>query len=509
METSNIIGGSNIYPCKGSPLSDQEFVNHIEDYRHIKAIRQMQEFRQASVTLTKKQVQLLEIEMRCALLRRSDPCWGYIEGKGVRSRCIEGRCPQILKCNPTYKPEDTIYWTMTEEDKVSYGRPNKQKKYYLVDLVSDEERLKYISNPKGAGKEFPPIKDTESEKTKSTAKPKERQLVIIGYEETYFGDADNQLSPIWGYVDDSEDSGPLVTNQYGSKKEVVHQKAVKQNDAQKVKQTIKIKNNVEKPIEIKPEPKPEKPEVKQVEVLDEDKKAAYESVVNNKISGEYQLTELTQEIISQLSGGLKLDIVLANEAERAYVSSMLLQVAIEHDVEIISESAKACLWSAISKDIAVNGNVMVSGEFAKQGCSLENEKAWAEIGKANAITKLSVTGRDFFSFKSIDNVERWGCRNLYGATHIAVRLEDFNLNGKISGEQKISLMKDAKNYIVLSTSTAEQIGVTNEAFGNALDILKKADEISELPRLIVGLILKESGAGLEIKGIGHMKFDEY
>ena len=41
MEASNIIGGSNIYPCKGSPLSDQEFVNQIEDYNYIKTIYEM------------------------------------------------------------------------------------------------------------------------------------------------------------------------------------------------------------------------------------------------------------------------------------------------------------------------------------------------------------------------------------------------------------------------------------------------------------------------------------
>lgn len=506
METSNIIGGSNIYPCKGSPLSDQEFVNHIEDYRHIRTIRKMQESRQSSVTLTKKQSQLVEIEMKCALLRRPDPCWGYIKGQGVRSRCIEGRCPQILKCNPTYKPEDTVYWTMTEETKASYGNPDKQKKYYLVDLVFDGEMLKYISDPKGAGIVFPPMKEPEQNSKKDESEQKDRRLVIIGYEETYFGDADNQLSPIWGYVDDSEDSGPLVTHRYGSRKEIVHEKAVKKDVPKKVKS--KPQAMVSKPVE---EVKVEEPKIgkKPVQELAADKKAEYESNVKSKLDGEYKLTEVTGDIIAELAEGKVLSVILANEAECAYVSSMLQQAEISHDVETTSGNSKVYLWRSDSKNIVIKGNAVVSGEFVRQGCDLSKEKAWAELQGAEKLTQLIVTGRDFFSFVTEGTNERWGCRNFYGATHIAVRLEDFILKEKISREQKITLMKDEKNYIVLATSNAEQLGISSEALWNALDSLKMSDEISEFPRVISGLILSETGNGIEIKGIGHMKFDEY
>ena len=49
---SNIIGGSNVYPCKGKPVCDQEFVDQVEDYEYIKIIRKKQEIRQTSVRLT-------------------------------------------------------------------------------------------------------------------------------------------------------------------------------------------------------------------------------------------------------------------------------------------------------------------------------------------------------------------------------------------------------------------------------------------------------------------------
>ena len=504
METSNIIGGSNVYPCKGSPLSDQEFVNQIEDYNYIRTIHKMQEFRQSSVHLTKKQSQLLEIEMRCVYAKK-DPCWGYINGQGIRSRCIEGRCPRIKNCNPTYTSEQQGYWTMSEEAKTLYGSPDKQKKYYLVDLVSDEEMSRYISNPKGAGMEYPPILDPKP-KVPGQKKLKSRSLVIIGYEETYFGDADNQLSPIWGYVDDSEDGGSLVTHKYGSRKEVIHEKTRKVGDWPKKKVVKKdTVKPADKKIEVNEEQK--KPVITD---LDEVKKLQYEKVVKDKIGSSYQLTEITDELINGLSYGKILNIILSNEAEMAYVSSMLLQANIVHDIELCDGNVRVCLWKAQTKKIKFSSGItVVSSAFIRQGCSLETETVWAGLEKTAEINELVVSGRDFFGFEGKNNQKRWGCRNLYGATHIAIQNEDFKLSTAIEEEQNISLMKDSKNYIILSKANAEQLGVTTDNLWEALESLKISGEISEFPRLIAGLVLAKASNGYEIKGIGHMKFDEY
>ena len=282
MGRSNIIGESNVYPCKGNPLTDQEFVKHVKDYEHIKTIHKMKESRRTFVHLTEKQSQLLEIEMRCVFLRdRPDPCWGYIEGQGIRSRCIEGKCPRILKCNPTYTKEQAEYWTMTEDARVQYGRPDKQKKYYLVDLVSDQEMFKYISDSKGVGLEHPMIKDSEPENMKKEKNG--RRKVVIGFEEIYFGDADNQLSPIWGYVDDIEDVGTIVTHRYGSRKESIYIKAQKENklgekEEKKVGESIKDVKTISKK------------EVRAIAVkreLNTEVKQAYEQRLKDKISGSY------------------------------------------------------------------------------------------------------------------------------------------------------------------------------------------------------------------------------
>lgn len=499
MEASNIIGGSNIYPCKGSPLSDQEFVNQIEDYNYIKTIYEMIELQRSSVHLTKKQMELLKIEMRCTYAP-NDPCWGYINGQGIKSRCVEGECHKIKQCNPTYTREQTDYWRMNEKTRSLYGRPDKQKKYYLVDLVSDEEMLKYISDPKGAGREYPTMKETEQNNLKQ--KPKGRHLVVIGYEETYFGDADDQFSPIWGYVDDSEDKGLLVENRYGSRTEYVYKNAVREKQIIKKKATNKFADKIV--------PKKSSKTTINIEKLSAEKRLDYEKAIKEKLENNYQLTEMNSEILNQLSSNQIMNIILSNEAEMAYVSSMLLQASIAHDIEIANGCEKVCLWRAQSKTLKLTSDVaMVTSNFIKQGCELETETAWNELKKISSISEIVVTGREFFHFTSDDGQERWGCRNLYGATHLAVRSGDLELTESISGEQKITLMKDAKNYIILSTSSAEQVGTTSGTLWSALESLKKTDEIYEFPRMITGLILTQTKSGIELKGIGHMKFDEY
>ena len=441
---SNIIGGSNVYPCKGKPVCDQEFVDQVEDYEYIKIIRKKQE---------------------------------------------------IKKCNPGYTPVQKKYWKMTEETKALYGHPERQKKYYRVDLVSDKEMSLYYSDPKGAGIEFPPIPDPEK-----SDQANDRRLTIIGYDSTYFGDADDQWSPIWGYVDELEDGG-LITSQYGRRKETVFVNSHKAEEKSKKKAADK-----EELLDNKPVDKPRK----SVAGLDESKKSLYEKMVKDKAGTSYQLTEMTEELIGELSYGKILNIILSNEAEMAYVSGMLLRAQIAHDMELCDGKERVCLWKAQSKKIKFSSGVfLVSSAFIKQGCSLETETVWSGLESADKVNELIVSGREFFGFTGKDGEQRWGCRNLYGATHIAIRNKDLELSIPVEEELPISLIIGDKNYIILTTKNEEQLGFTTENLWNALDNLKKTGEISDFPKLISGLVLAEIAMDFEIKGIGHMKFDEY
>ena len=116
---------------------------------------------------------------------------------------------------------------------------------------------------------------------------------------------------------------------------------------------------------------------------------------------------------------------------------------------------------------------------------------------------------NFFCFEGNNKQKRWGCKGLYGATHIVIKPKDLNLSKTIDKEQRISLVMDNKNYIILLRNTEEQIGVTTEGLWGDLKRLEKLNEILEMPRFIEGLVLKNVSGVFEIKGIGHMKFDEY
>ena len=194
----------------------------------------------------------------------------------------------------------------------------------------------------------------------------------------------------------------------------------------------------------------------------------------------------------------------------AYVSSMLLQANIAHDMELCDGKERVCLWKAQSMKVKItSGIIMISSAFIQQGCSLENETVWAWLGNISEINEMVVSGRDFFDFVGKDGQQRWGCRNLYGTTHLAIQSDDMKISASIEEEQAVTLMKDNKNYIILSKKNAEQLGVTTENLWGALESLKTAGEISEFPRLIVGLVLVKTSNSIKIKGIGHMKFDEY
>ena len=503
MERSNIIGGSNIYPCMDDPLEDQEFVNHIEDYGHLKSIKNRQEFSASTVRLTEKQKQLLKIEIRCALLKRPDPCWGYINGAGIKSKCIEGKCPHIMECNPDYTEEQAIYWTMSDEARSMYGDPRKLKKYYLVDIVSDQEMLKYSSDVEIAIEGYDPTEKSVS-KIPAKSSSKERKKIIIGYEETYFGDADNQLSPIWGYVDDEENAGSFVTTKYGSTSRSIRKNTYEPRETEKKQSRPKTKQINEKPVTASVQ------ETDQVFVnkkeFDEKKQKEYRDILKRKISDTYPLTNLSNELLSDISDDIS--IILSNEAELAYVSGMLFQTRLKHDIEMVSEGIRIHLWKADSDNIPTSAVYMISSGFVNQGCDLQNENIWKRVCEADKVVGLSVSGREFFSFDTQRGI-RWACRNLYGATHIVVRSEDIVLTEKVTGEQNIILTKEKDRYSVVSTLNADELGETSKSFWEVLEKLKKSGEISELPRVISGLVVFKNASGVIIKGIGHMKFDEY
>lgn len=69
-------------------------------------------------------------------------------------------------------------------------------------------------------------------------------------------------------------------------------------------------------------------------------------MVKDKTGTSYQLTEMTEELIEELSYEKILNIILSNEAEMAYVSGMLLKAQVAHDMELCDGRERVCLWKA-------------------------------------------------------------------------------------------------------------------------------------------------------------------
>lgn len=491
---SNITGGSNIYPCNGMPSKDEMFVNHIEAYSYIKDISRKQSLGQTNVRLLKKQAQFLNIEMRC-LYAKNDPCWGYVEGQGIKCKCINIECPKIGECNPTYTHEQRVYWTMKASEKKLYGEPNKLKKYYLVDLVSDDEKNKYISYPKGAGKEFPPIKEIKIEK-----KPKRgRSRIIIGYEKTYFGDADDQLSPIWGYVDDVENDTAYCRTMFGkSQKVIVENEKTYIDELSKSTEPKSVYKhgilNVNR---------------KSVSLESDGQYKKIEELVKNNIVKKNNLTELLKrqsENIGQLNNA---NIVLSNKAEVAYVSKMLIEAGILQDLN--HENNIVRLWdSQNSKAENIYGCVFVSNTFISYGCHKENESVWKKLEKINDIIQLNLSGRSYFNFKVDGEHVRWGYENLYGATHLLVEKDDLIIN-KILENRLIGITIEFVNgkYDIYSKQNGEKIGYGTDNLIRTIEKLKKLDKIIDLPKSIDGVYISKVNNTYDIYGLGHMKFDEY
>ena len=238
-------------------------------------------------------------------------------------------------------------------------------------------------------------------------------------------------------------------------------------------------------------------------------KQKYKQILERKMST-YNLTELTEEKLADISADTKINILLDNDAEMAFVSSMFLEAMISHDIEKQNGNSKICLWNVQKQNfVAGTGMVLVSNSFLKKECEITVQSAWDELLKIKEFHELVISGREFFCFECENEIERWGCRNLYGATHIAVQMEDLDVFDKIVCEQKILLVRDVNNYLILSATTAEKLGTTTEKMWQALSRLKEIDEIPEFPKEIKNVVLVPEKEGIEIKGIGHMKFDEY
>lgn len=489
MQSSNIIAGSNVFLSRTeSPLWDPAFVEQVEDYPLLKFIKSRRQVDNRVAPLTGKQGSILTTEMRC-IYAPKDPCWGYVsERKRVVSACVNGECPKIRECNPKYTDEEAAYWTTTDEERARYGRPDRLPRYYIVDMISDEEMTRYDSNPKNEGFEYPvpknPVlkdkRDVIESEPKTKIDPRTgRRMVVIGYKWMITDNASyesEELVPIWGFVEEVEEK----------KLPTVRKKAKRIEK----KQTT--------------EPVKKRQPVQEVKTVDPDyaRKEDFEKAVASHVTSEIKLTDVDEDSMDSTETVILLD----NPAELAFVSSTFLISEIRHGIKE-SAGIMLALIDEYEKFIGCR-NVLISNTVLKTGCKETNVAAWKALSQKDGIEQLNISDRDYFQYK-YDSGSRWTCRNMYGVTHVCVNSEDVkDLETLSDGVYAVSLVDDRDTYMILDKS-GTPLGHLGKGFVDMIEALKRDEEISGSPAVIKGISLSITAGKADILGMGHLKFIEY
>lgn len=466
MNKSNIITRSNIFLCKAEdPWLDPDFISQIQDYNLLREFdRKKQQGENRIASFSKKQNDILNTEMRC-IYAKDDPCWGYVDKlKKVISKCINGECPQIYRCNPDYTYDYAKLWEHDVSEILKYGNPNKLRKYYFIDMISDEEMATYSSVPSNEGSEYPVEYDSWQEKKrlkKVKIDPETgRKMVIVGYKCRIMDNIDYETDeniPLWDYED-------LIVVE-------------------------------KKPVEFKKAKRIEKKE-------DIEEKDYYQSCIRRNIKDEVRLIDIEKNIIGNVTSVFLFD----NPAEMAYTSSMLIATGIRHGILIDSNIVLALVEEY--EKYASKEQVFISKLGFKTGCIEKNTKIWSKLAKKRGIILLNVSDRGFRKV-SDRNDERWTCGNFYGITHVTMVVEDFNINIELkNGWHSIEILRKDQNYIIFDDLDNE-IGIIGDTFVQFINYLKENNEIPGIPIKIEGVSLYIENEAMDVLGIAHLKFQEY
>lgn len=488
---SNIVAGSNVFLSRtDDPMHDPAFVSQVQDYPRLKEIEARKRIDSRVAKFEKPQEEILKTELRC-VYAKSDPCWGYREDlKRVVSACINGACPRIGQCNPSYSADEAAYWVTSNQERKLYGRPDKQRVYYIVDMISDEEMGRYISTPANEGFEYPTPKNPvlvneqdvipKEEKFRIDSKTG-RKMAVVGYRWTITDNASyesEELIPLWDYVN-----------------EVAERQQERIAQRKKAKRIEKKQETVTLPVL----------QVKKQDEEDPDyaRKEEFEQSVSEHIAAEIKLTDLEGSLLE----GSETVILLANPAELEFVSSTFLVSGIEHGI-IGSHNIMLALIDDYPK-FASRPHVMISNTAMKAGCRKDNVQAWKKLAETASITLLHVSSRDYYLFSYGNQEERWTCRNMYGVTHVCVVPEDIaRVDVKDDGLYPASLVENGTSYMILEKD-GTPLGQLGKGFADMIMALKNAEEISGLPAVIQGVALRIQDGNPEILGMGHLKFIEY
>lgn len=491
--SSNIIAGSNVLFCKSEdPRYDKDFVSELTDYERLKDIKDLNNH--LVPRFPDKQRDIVKYGNRC-IGARNDPCWGYSDRYGMTCACTNTFCHRIWQCNRHYEctAEEANYWKPSPVETALYGDPQRLRRYFKVDMISDDEMRRYNSDPTGEGRTYSAVQKRVMHPGKAPEKQKKRINPVtgkievpIGYQWKITDNADYQndeLVPIWGSVDE-DNKKPFARKKTSRMKRLDH--IVGEN-------TERIAGNGENiPVE-----------------LDHKMKTA----VRSRLIGETGLRNLPEDIASDSGSGTL--ILLDNPAERGYVSKVLLSNGIEHGFKT---GDKVCLavfdeYADIIPLSTGMERIYISNTVFDDTGRLDALPSWITLSKEEKIFfQLNMPRWQYRDFRyGVGAVlQRWCCENMYGITHICIEPSDLIIPSNLQdGIYPAMLIEDAGVLRLVTDDGENPIGKAKDSFMQLILRMEEAQMLAGRIAYIESFALIVHGRSFSVLGIGHVKYDEY
>ena len=240
----------------------------------------------------------------------------------------------------------------------------------------------------------------------------------------------------------------------------------------------------------------------------------------------FDIHDIEQVVTAILSSAIKIDsfradflnndekklFLLDNMAELAFVSKILLEKNIKHDVIKQSEEGSKILLCDIETlpERIQNMNVYVSDLLVEKGCDINNKMSWEKLSRQSELKRLLIPRKEIYS---IENNGRtwWGYREPANDTYICIGVKDLIIFNDLSeANQKVTLINDMSNktFQIMTSQNAKLIGQTKPDLYEVLSLLVDMEEIDYIPTLISGITLKEVEDEMMVLGVGKMEFIE-
>lgn len=516
MRNSNIKFVSNVYPCKSEISSDREFISKVNDY--YKLYNFMNSKYSSNVPmLSSMQRKILNEGARCKEAL-NDPCWGMVETEsGVywKCKCINTKCKRFKDCRDDFDESEISKWKIDSSAIDFYGDSRKQKKYYLVSLLSYKEKNSYFNHPKSNVHRHKLLKIEENKRK------------IIGYEKIRFSDyCDEQYQPIY---EDELEQQDYKSTQYGSisynistylnkkyaesgdsDREIIRgykdfqsasKSIVREDDMLLSEGAI---NNEFKDASTKLKEAIHTKSIDDIKLITQEIQE-FTHFIDDKL---YKISE--KELLEQV-GGNQVTIVAKNEAIMQYLASIFVKKEIDFSLEV--NEKKIVLVNYENIKVHQFENVLLDKQILDENSNnveYYNNLQHILENTGNKLAISNMSDKEFILDTRIDS-ERWFAEGINGLVYTTIMAEDIQMDSyKENNISEVILEKHTDEYKIaysIKNSDNQVIGKMSEIFIS--DVRSVIPKDIQMPDYIEGITLDIRDGNVKVIGLGHLVYNQY